>query len=84
MTAGRPHLAFICSASRSSAMIGLLVVIVLLAVVAIFVVVNGGGVWRTGHGIPGPTVVRCSEGHLFTTTSVEGASLKAVHVIVNW
>jgi hypothetical protein len=35
---------------------------------------------RKGYSIPGRTVVRCSKGHLFRTTWIEGASFKAVRL----
>jgi hypothetical protein len=54
-------------------------VIILLVVAASFVVANVA-VRRKGYSIPGKTIVRCSKGHLFTTTWVEGGSLKAVRL----
>ena len=35
---------------------------------------------RLGYGIGGNTVVRCREGHLFTTIWIPGASLKALRL----
>lgn len=35
---------------------------------------------RRGYGIGGKTVVRCRQGHLFTTIWVPGASVKAVRL----
>ena len=35
---------------------------------------------RLGYGVGGNTVVRCREGHLFTTIWIPGASLKAVRL----
>ena len=35
---------------------------------------------RLGYGVGGDTVVRCREGHLFTTLWIPGASLKAVRL----
>jgi hypothetical protein len=35
---------------------------------------------RRGYGIGGDTVVRCQQGHLFTTIWIPGASLKAVRL----
>lgn len=35
---------------------------------------------RMGYSIPGRTVVRCSQGHLFRTTWIAGGSLKAVRL----
>lgn len=33
-----------------------------------------------GYGVGGATFVRCRQGHLFTTTWIPGASLKAVRL----
>jgi len=62
-------------------------------VLAVLIVVIGAGIvlvvavagTKTGHaygysGMGGDTVVRCSQGHLFTTLWVPGASLKAVRL----
>ena len=35
---------------------------------------------RLGYGIGGNTVVRCRQGHLFTTIWVPGASLKSIRL----
>jgi hypothetical protein len=35
---------------------------------------------RLGYGVGGNTVVRCREGHLFTTIWIPGASLKALRL----
>ena len=35
---------------------------------------------RKGYSIPGQTVARCSKGHLFRTTWIEGGSLRAVRL----
>jgi len=35
---------------------------------------------RLGYGVGGNAVVRCREGHLFTTIWIPGASLKAVRL----
>lgn len=53
--------------------------IIILALIAVVVVANVA-VRRKGYSIPGKTVVRCSKGHLFTTTWVEGGSLKAIRL----
>lgn len=37
-------------------------------------------VWRRGYGVGGNVVVRCREGHLFTTIWVPGASVKALRL----
>jgi len=54
------------------------IVVIILLVVAASVVVANIAVRRKGYSIPGKTIVSCSKGHLFTTTWVEGGSLKAV------
>jgi hypothetical protein len=56
-----------------------IVLIIVLVVVAIVVVVNVV-VRLKGYAIPGKTVVRCAKGHLFTTTWIEGGSLKAIRL----
>jgi hypothetical protein len=56
------------------------ITIIVLAVVAAVVVIANIVVRRKGYSIPGKTVVRCSKGHLFTTTWVEGGSFKAVRL----
>jgi hypothetical protein len=55
-------------------------IIVVVVVLAISVVVVNVVVRRRGYSIPGRTIVRCSKGHLFTTTWIEGGSLKAVRL----
>jgi hypothetical protein len=59
---------------------GLIIGIVILGLVLVAVVVGNVVMRRQGYAIPGQTVVRCSKGHLFTTTWVEGGSLKAVRL----
>ena len=61
-------------------MTGLVIGIVVLLVVGILVVVQNRRMRRQGYSIPGQTVVRCSRGHLFTTTWIEGGSLRAVRL----
>ena len=60
--------------------VGLVVGILVLVVVGILVVVQNRRMRRRGYAIPGQTVVRCSRGHLFVTTWVEGGSLRAVRL----
>lgn len=60
--------------------IGLIVGLAILAVVAVLVVAGNIRARRAGYSIPGKTVVRCGKGHLFTTTWIEGGSLKAVRL----
>lgn len=54
--------------------------IIIVGVVAIVVVASNTVMRRKGYSIPGKTAVRCSKGHLFTTTWVEGVSLIAVRL----
>lgn len=56
------------------------VIVIVLIVLAISAVIVNVVVRRKGYSIPGKTVVRCSKGHLFTTTWIEGGSLKAVRL----
>jgi len=56
---------------------GLIAVLVLVVLALVLVAVNLA-MRRKGYSIPGRTVVRCSAGHLFRTTWVEGGSLRAV------
>jgi len=56
------------------------IVLIIVLVVAAIVVVENLVVRRRGYAIPGKTIVRCKEGHLFTTTWVEGGSLKAIRL----
>ena len=55
---------------------GVIVGIVVLAVVVGLNVVMR----RRGYAIPGRPAVRCSKGHLFRTTWIEGGSLKAIRL----
>jgi len=55
----------------------LIVIIIVLLVVAISVVVANIVARRKGYPIPGKTIVRCSQGHLFTTTWIAGTSFMA-------
>ncbi len=59
---------------------GVVVAIAVLAVVGVAVVTLNVVLRRKGYSIPGQTVVRCSGGHLFQTTWIEGGSLKAVRL----
>ncbi|MCH6472515.1 hypothetical protein [Sinomonas terrae] len=61
---------------RVGALVGLgLIIVVVLGLIVMNFVVR-----RQGYSIPGRTAVRCSKGHLFSTTWVEGASLQAVRL----
>lgn len=59
---------------------GLIVGLVVLGIVAVSIVALNVAMRRHGYSIPGKTVVRCSKGHLFTTTWIEGGSLRAVRL----
>lgn len=56
--------------------------IAIVPVVLILVVVVGGTVGgrRRGYNFGGDVIVRCSEGHLFTTIWIPGVSLKAIRL----
>jgi hypothetical protein len=56
------------------------IALLILAAVGVLVLVANLRARRAGYSIPGKTVVRCSKGHLFTTTWIEGGSLKAVRL----
>lgn len=49
-----------------------------LAIIAGGMLVEAIPVWRRGYGVGGNVIVRCREGHLFTTIWVPGASVKAL------
>jgi hypothetical protein len=49
-----------------------------LAVVVGALVVEAIPLWRRGYGVGGNVIVRCREGHLFTTIWLPGASLKSL------
>ena len=57
-----------------------IVPVVIVAVVAVGVIATNVVMRRKGYSIPGRTVVRCSKGHRFVTTWIEGGSLKAVRL----
>ncbi len=61
-------------------MVGVIVGVAVLVAVAIVLVVINIVMRRRGYSIPGSTVARCAKGHLFTTTWIEGGSLKAVRL----
>ena len=54
--------------------------LLILVAVGILVVAMNLRARRRGFAIPGKTPVRCSQGHLFETTWIEGGSLKAVRL----
>jgi hypothetical protein len=56
-----------------------ILVIVLVAAV-VLLIVQLAVARRAGYKIGGTTVVRCSKGHIFTTTWVPGVSFKAVRL----
>ncbi len=37
--------------------------------------------WRRGYGLGGNVVVRCRQGHLFTTIWIPGVSLKSLRLL---
>ncbi len=49
-----------------------------LAVLAGAFLVEAIPLWRRGYGLGGNVIVRCREGHLFTTIWIPGASLKSL------
>ena len=51
-----------------------------LAVVAGAFLVEAIPLWRRGYGVGGNVIVRCHEGHLFTTIWIPGASLKSLRL----
>jgi hypothetical protein len=51
-----------------------------IVVALVGIVVEAIAVWIRAHKIGGNVVVRCREGHLFTTIWVPGASLKSVRL----
>ncbi len=52
----------------------------LIIVTAASVGVEAGGLWLRAGRIGGRVVVRCRDGHLFTTVWIPGASLKALRL----
>ena len=70
------------AAGRASALAPRSDLIAPLPVILIVAVLVVGTVLarRRGYGIGGETIVRCSDGHLFTTLWVPGASFKAVRL----
>ena len=56
------------------------IALIIVLVVVVVVVVENVVVRRMGYAIPGKAIVRCNKGHLFTTTWVEGGSLKAIRL----
>jgi hypothetical protein len=62
------------------AVVALAVVIAAGVVVVVAVAGTKAGRERGYSGMGGDTVVRCSEGHLFTTLWIPGSSLKAVRL----
>lgn len=57
--------------------------VIVFAVVFVYVIARMGaaaGQKRGYSGMGGDTIVRCSQGHLFTTTWIVGSSVKAVRL----
>jgi hypothetical protein len=61
-------------------MVGVFVGIAILLIVGIIVVASNVSMRKKGYDVPGRTAVRCSAGHVFRTTWIEGGSLKAVRL----
>lgn len=57
-----------------------LVLFGVLVVVAIVVAIANVWMRRAGYAVPGKAAVRCSQGHLFRTTWIEGGSLTMVRL----
>ena len=57
-----------------------LIALVPIAVIVVVVIVGTITGRRRGYNFGGDVVVRCTEGHLFTTIWVPGVSLKAVRL----
>jgi len=57
-----------------------LILALILGAVAVYVTAINIRLRRLGYSIPGRSAVRCSKGHLFETTWIEGGSLKAVRL----
>ncbi len=65
----------------SSWVIIVLVVLIGAGIVVVVAVAGTKAAHERGYsGVGGDTIVRCSEGHLFTTLWVPGSSLKAVRL----
>jgi hypothetical protein len=62
------------------AVIALAIALGVVLVVLVAVVGNRAGRRRGYSGLGGDTVVRCSQGHLFTTVWIVGSSFKAVRL----
>jgi len=62
-------------------MSALLVTLIIIGAVVIALAVGTAVARRRGYsGIGGDTVVRCSKGHLFTTTWLPGVSFKSIRL----
>ena len=48
--------------------------------VAVAILVDAIPLWLRGYGIGGNVVVRCRDGHLFTTIWIPGASVKSLRL----
>jgi hypothetical protein len=61
----------------------LVAIVIVFAAVFVYVIARMGsaaGKKRGFSGMGGDTIVRCSQGHLFTTTWIVGSSVKAVRL----
>ena len=54
--------------------------LVALGVGAGVLVLEAEGLWRSGYGLGGEVIVRCRDGHLFSTLWIPGASVKALRL----
>ena|ERR1700744_4362745 len=56
----------------------IIVPLIIVAVLLVLVILMNVVMRRKGYHIPGKTAVRCSKGHLFRTTWIEGGSLVSI------
>jgi len=68
------------AAADAGVLVGLVVLLAVVIVVLIAVLGSRAGRRRGYSGMGGDTIVRCSQGHLFTTLWVVGSSFKAVRL----
>jgi hypothetical protein len=60
----------------SPAIIGIIVIVVVLAALVVSTLLAR----RQGYNMPGEIIVRCSQGHLFYTVWIPGASFKSIRL----
>lgn len=51
-----------------------------LALALLAIAVEAAGLWRRGYGLGGNVVVRCRDGHVFTTIWIPAASVKSIRL----